>query len=289
LVAALPRWALRAFCVKSPLALPTLYFIPKLVQLRQVQLLQVDSALAGERFYLAENGRRNLCVGALQRRFAVDFQFAREVDDGEKQVADFLLEGARPRPGGAQSSASTSASSLTNLGHDRRGLAPVETDAGRFLLHFFPRAISAGSPPEMPSRAEVAATPFSARLISSHLRSTSAESAQRSSPKTWGMPPEQFLDDAPGDVIEIEASFLGGDLRMKNRLQQKIAQFLAKIGVVVLIDRLDDFVRFLDQARAQAGVRLLPVPRAAIRGAQPRDDGAQLLNGRLGGVRKFRI
>ncbi len=98
------------------------------------------------------------------------------------------------------------------------------------------------------------------------------------------MTPQQLLHDAAGDVVEIEPPFLRRDLRVKDGLQEQIAQLLPQIGVVARVDRLDDFVRLLDQSRAQAGMGLLAVPRAPIRRPQPGDDGAELLNGRLGMV-----
>ncbi len=63
-------------------------------------------------------------------------------------------------------------------------------------------------------------------------------------------------------LVESEAVFLGGDLRVEDDLQQQVAEFLAEVGVVAIVDRLDDFVGFLDHAGAQAGVGLFAVPRA---------------------------
>jgi hypothetical protein len=58
--------------------------------------------------------------------------------------------------------------------------------------------------------------------------------------------------------------------------QQKIAQFLAKICVVLGAERPDYFVSLFDQRREQRVVGLLAIPGAPARGAQLCDNAAKL-------------
>ena len=52
-------------------------------------------------------------------------------------------------------------------------------------------------------------------------------------------------------------------------VQEQIAQFLAQVGVVRLLNGLNHLVALLDQSGAQALVRLLAIPRTPVRRAQP--------------------
>src|SRR5437016_877553 len=59
---------------------------------------------------------------------------------------------------------------------------------------------------------------------------------------------------------------------MQDDLQQQISQLGAKLLGIATLDRLDDLVSLLDDVRRERPVRLLAIPRAAARTAQPRDD-----------------
>jgi hypothetical protein len=58
-------------------------------------------------------------------------------------------------------------------------------------------------------------------------------------------------------------------------MQQQIAEFLAQVGIIRALDGVDDLVAFLNEQRPQRGVRLLTVPRAAIRSAEAGDNFLQ--------------
>ncbi len=60
-----------------------------------------------------------------------------------------------------------------------------------------------------------------------------------------------------------------GDPGVEEHLEQHVAQLLAQRPPVTLLDRLDQLVRLLDQVLHQALVRLLGVPGAAARRAEP--------------------
>ena len=83
-----------------------------------------------------------------------------------------------------------------------------------------------------------------------------------------------------GDVVEIEMTSLGGHLRMQGDMKEQVAQFLAEVGEVVAVDRLQEFADLLHQAVAEGLVGLHPVPRTAVRGAQPGGGGEQEVDAR---------
>jgi hypothetical protein len=62
-------------------------------------------------------------------------------------------------------------------------------------------------------------------------------------------------------------------------LKQKVAQFLAEVRIVCLLDGINDLVALFDERSSEAGVRLLPVPRATTRRAQTDDDSLEAGDG----------
>ena len=82
------------------------------------------------------------------------------------------------------------------------------------------------------------------------------------------MTPHHLLVHLAGDIIESELTGLRGHLRVHRHMEQEVAEFLAQVRDVLAIDRLEQFGDFFDQAVADAPVRLLLVPRAAVRGAE---------------------
>jgi len=63
-------------------------------------------------------------------------------------------------------------------------------------------------------------------------------------------------------IADIESLFFFADFRIKNHVQQQIAQFFFDFFVIVVEDGLAEFVGFLDGVGTQAFVGLNAVPRA---------------------------
>ena len=61
-----------------------------------------------------------------------------------------------------------------------------------------------------------------------------------------------------------ETAFLG-NAREEYDLQQQITQLLAERGRVAVVERLECFVRFFEEVRAQGRECLLAIPRTAFR------------------------
>ena len=79
-----------------------------------------------------------------------------------------------------------------------------------------------------------------------------------------------------------ELSGVGADLRQEHALEDQVADLSAQRGGVAAIDRVEHLVGFFQQERAQRLDRLLAIPGAALRSAQPRHDVNECLKGRTG-------
>ena len=91
-----------------------------------------------------------------------------------------------------------------------------------------------------------------------------------------GVASDEFGADAFGDVAEVEAAVLFGDFGVEDDLEEEVAEFFAEFGGGAVGDGVEDFVGFLEQVGAEAGVGLGEVPGAAVVGvAEAVDDGAE--------------
>jgi indole-3-glycerol phosphate synthase len=93
-----------------------------------------------------------------------------------------------------------------------------------------------------------------------------------------GMTADELVVDVPRHVVECEQPLLRGDLRMKDDLDEHITEFLAHVGVVVAVDRVDELTHFINQAAHQRGMRLLLVPRASVGGSQAGHRGLEIVD-----------
>ena len=74
----------------------------------------------------------------------------------------------------------------------------------------------------------------------------------------------------------VERAGFAGHVRVKQDLQQQIAQFFRQILGASLFDCVENFVGLLDQVGSEGYVGLLAVPGAAAGGAQAGLDGDQI-------------
>jgi hypothetical protein len=89
----------------------------------------------------------------------------------------------------------------------------------------------------------------------------------------------QFFVDFADDVVDGEAAFLVGDLRVEENLKEEVAEFLGEFGVVRGVEGVEDFIGFFDEIRAESRVGLLAVPRAAVGCAETGHDGDEFFEG----------
>ncbi len=86
------------------------------------------------------------------------------------------------------------------------------------------------------------------------------------------MPAHQFVGDALDRIGDGEATVLRFELGDEDGLEKKVAELITERRVIVAVDRLEHFVRFLEDVRLQRVDRLLAVPGAAVWRAEPCDD-----------------
>ena len=145
-----------------------------------------------------------------------------------------------------------------------RDLAPVEPHARGLFLHFLrahERGQTAGDAIESGRGFVALLGAFEIIPFAQHFRRVSAAVFT----EDVRMPAEQLLRNTARHVVEIEAPFLRGDLRVENRLQEQVAKFLAKVGVVAGVDRRDDLVGTLRSSRGGGWRESVPDPMGSLR------------------------
>ncbi len=82
---------------------------------------------------------------------------------------------------------------------------------------------------------------------------------------------------------KVEPPALLGHPRMKDHLEQQIAELVAQLFRATELDGLGDLVRLFDRVRRYGCERLFAVPRTAVlRVAEARHEGDQIGHGSLG-------
>ena len=139
----------------------------------------------------------------------------------------------------------------------------------------------------MLSSTDEAGCVFSARLMASQLRSTWEESISVGLQRRFdrvaggdrslvsedvGVAPDQLTIETGNHIRDIEVARLVCHLRIKDHLQQEIAQLLAKISPIAPLDGVEDLVALLERIFPYGVEALLTIPGAAIGTAQPCHD-----------------
>jgi hypothetical protein len=97
-----------------------------------------------------------------------------------------------------------------------------------------------------------------------------------------GVPPHQLLVDGVQRVADMKQLLLGRHLRVEDRLQHEVAQFLCQIVPRAPVDGIEHFVSFFQRVRLDGVEGLFAIPRATARRAQAGHDRDQVLT--LAGV-----
>ncbi len=103
-----------------------------------------------------------------------------------------------------------------------------------------------------------------------------------------GMAADKLLGEAGRHVVDVPgrraAGALGRDPGVEQHLHEHIAELLAQLGVVAVLDRLKRLVGLLQQVGGKGRVGLLRVPRATAGRAQPVHHGDRVQELRPGQV-----
>jgi hypothetical protein len=98
------------------------------------------------------------------------------------------------------------------------------------------------------------------------------------------MPTDHLRVNVVDDVADIEAAGFTRNFRVKNNLEQQIAEFAHKVLRIAGIEGIEDFVCLLDQIAPKRVMRLLAIPGTSARGPQSRLQRDQALEKRANGV-----
>ena len=93
------------------------------------------------------------------------------------------------------------------------------------------------------------------------------------------MAADQLLGDAVGHCVEVEVALLAPDAGMEDHLEEQVAELLAQMRGVTLVDGFSYLVGFFQDEGPQALAGLLTVPGAAALIAQTVADVEQPLHG----------
>ena len=92
-----------------------------------------------------------------------------------------------------------------------------------------------------------------------------------------GMAQNQLFADAAAHVVDVKGALALGHVGVKDDLQQHIPQLLAKQRIVLVVDSLASLIHLFDKVAADALVRLLAIPGAAVLAAQDFHDLQQIV------------
>ena len=243
-----------------------------------------------------------LGVGAAQRRFRIDVEWRARLATREQQIADLA---ARPRRASLASiSASTSSISSRILAITARASFQSKPTLPAFSCSFSARVsagMASGTPASAPApprggagaaRAS-ARSRFSSALMRPHSALTSSRRQVARVAEHMRMAADHLARDRLDDAAEVEAPFLLRHPRMKDHLQQQVAEFVAQVAEIAALDRVGDLVGLLDRVGRDGRESLLEVPRAAgPRRPQRRhdlDEAADIARWLHGEVRSSRV
>ena len=219
------------------------------------------------------NRETNLSVASCNTRFRIEIAFAREIDDGEEQIADLV----RNRAGIARRDGLFRFRQfLVNFRDDIGDFGPIKIDPRRFLLRFL-RPHQGRERRGKIGEVMAAGVVLLFALDRLPLFHDAIRVAHAALAENMRMPADQFGRHFLQHFVDIEPAGFLRDLRVHHGQQDQVAEFFAQILIVARPDGARDFVRFLDQAGKKRLVRLLAVPRAALGRAEFRDDVAKTL------------
>ena len=81
-----------------------------------------------------------------------------------------------------------------------------------------------------------------------------------------GVAAAHFFANTGGNVVEIELAFFLCDARVKNDIEQQVAEFLLQVFGIVALDRIEQFMGFVEGMRRNRFAGLANIPGAAALG-----------------------
>src|ERR1700722_10951637 len=188
---------------------------------------------------------------------------AGKIDDSEQQIADFARGGA----GVARLDFRLDlVELLTQFGEDGARLRPVEPNLAGLFLQLEGAGQRRQGERDAGKDASGALTTVARALLRLDLTPERLDLVGRKIarvPENMGMPTDQLGGDRLDHVAEFEAALVSRHTGVEDDLQQEIAEFVAQICEIAALDRVGDFIGFLEREGDDRGEGLFEVPRTA--------------------------
>ncbi len=256
--------------------------VPERVHLGQIALSGGFAALGKPRLDLFKPAGE-LGVGAAQGGLGLDPQMAAEVDHDEQQIAEFILKrvGILGVAGLFQFSGF-----FGDLGQHMASVGPVESHTGGTFLQF----VGAQQGGQVSSYAVQRAFlflacafsgfdgfPIAGLLIGGLVAGFIAEHMRVAG--------DHLVRHGADHVLKSEMPSFFSHLRVKDGLEQQVAEFTFQFVISLSFDGIGDLIGFFDRIGSDGREILFDVPRAAgLRVAQATHDFQQAFNTRVGVV-----
>ena len=78
------------------------------------------------------------------------------------------------------------------------------------------------------------------------------------------VPVNEFFAGGVSHVVNVEVSCLAFNVGVEEHLHHHVAELLAHVRKIALVQRLAGLIDFLNEIAADAFVRLRPIPRTAV-------------------------
>ena len=207
-------------------------------------------------------------VGGSEEDFGIVAKFAGEVDDAEKEVADFFgnpgfISRSKFRFGFGEF--------FTDFFQNPGSVRPVESNLGGFLLELG-SARESGEGLGNAVEEGLGAVAFFSPFDFVPLLENGGGIAHVAVTIDVGMSADEFLGNAVGDGVEVESISFGGDFAVEDHLEEEIAKFLAHVLGVIRLQGFERFVGLLNEIGAKGNVGLFLIPRASTGTAEVVND-----------------
>ena len=250
----------------APLLL-CLQLVPELVEVGERSRVHCHSSLASEPFEPLETPLE-LLIRPVQRERGVYTGAAAEIHDREEQIAEFVFQCRAPVATiVARELRAHFAELLLDLQRGSLCVAPVEAHTRGAILQ----------PMRPMQRGQTGRQPVSNRAPPPGLHGFPV--LPIAAAIQVRMPLTHLLNERAGHVVRVELPILLGDHRVKQHLEQQVAQLLAQVRDVSRSQRVIELVGLFHEVRAQRLVRLRAVPVAA--GSEIAHEGERIFKCRL--------
>jgi Domain of unknown function (DUF1844) len=222
--------------------------------------------------------RSELLIRPAERGLRLDPQFSGEIRQGEEQIAHFFF---RPVAGVSPERFGQLIHLLPDLRDDILGPGPVEAH-GPDASSDFVRAQERGQRAFHAAQDRSAVT-AGTLLVCFDLFPLRLDTARRQRPlslENVRMSADELAGDCTQRISDGESPFVRAYLGEEDTFEDQVADLSLERLEVAAIDRVEDFVGFLQHVRPQRRERLLAIPGTATWSPQPRHRVGQFLKPR---------